>query len=80
MEVTVRLAVLPLALVTPAVVPDTDNVASPTACVTVTVLSVAPVAFIVIVATRVVINGFSELVVKVIVPSPVAPEVTVSQL
>ena len=46
----------------------------------VTVLSVAPFAFIVIVATRVVNKGFSDKVVKIIVPSPVASEVTDNQL
>lgn len=63
-----------------AVFPETDNVASPTACVTVMVLFKAPGAVIVTVATRVVINGLADEVTKLIVPSPVLPEVVVNQL
>ena len=78
LEVTVIFAVLLVAFATFTVVAETDKVASPTACVTVIVLLVTPVAVTVTVAVRVVINGLADVVVKVSVPFPV-PEFTLSQ-
>jgi hypothetical protein len=72
-DVILKVAVLPLAEATLSVFVETESVAAPANCVTVTVCEVAPVAEIVTVAVRVVVNGFDVAVtVTESVPASVA--------